>query len=250
MIPNLTQLRLLLSNQLTMQGYIAIGLNLLLPLLVYSQSNNESGNRATLSTGWAITGRSNIQIGPDANDALDILKLLLDKQIQLELAMTDGQISAVEEFNKGWRDYANGVDVSLRTPDADRLGALTAIDEILTGKQKTRVRQLAYRIEIGFRGLGSSLCDGRLSEEVGVYENQKSSLRERSRVLDAEFDAAIIKLSADAEDAIISLLLPEQQERLRKNMGPYHHYEDQSAERSLFDQLIRKQEEENKEEKK
>lgn len=93
------------------------------------------------------------------------------------------------------------------------------LDELLTPRQWERLREVAYQLEVARIGLGQSLSDGRLGKDIGVLENQKSHLLEKANKIDARVEAAIVKLTKEAQAEMMAELSPEQREKAKKLLG-------------------------------
>lgn len=177
-----------------------------------------------------------IRVQPDPTNRSHLFGLLREPHIQEEIGMNEDQVRAVEMLTKKGKDTIRkiieegrktGVRVNLSEAVAARkLETEDAIEEVLLPEQHQRLTQVAYRIEAQKLGLARAILQGRLSEEVGIHREQRSSFyREASQILKlAEADINDIKVRAEEE--VLELLVPEQRDRARETIGDYFELED------------------------
>lgn len=180
-------------------------------------------------------------IGPDPALKYELFKLLRDRLVQHELQLTKDQVDGInriyDDAQKTLRDLADGSRKSgtrieptaLKDAlDARRLIAEEAIEELILPSQMSRLRQIAFRIEVSRIGLGPSLAYGRLGSEAGIYTNQVNRLMLKWKHISERADNEIQKILERAEEELIGELTPEQRDRVTKNLGDHFQYSEHS----------------------
>lgn len=179
---------------------------------------------------------------PNPADPLSIARLAVNPSVALELGIDKQRVSTLKKMLK-----EAGGDLSIahlrvgRRPgevgptDADidaqlkkkLVGRRAQLDEILPPESLDRLRQLAYQIEIGRVGLGVALADGKLGEDVGVYENQKTLIRARGAEIEEKLRERIKLALADAQKELLRELPSGQRDKAAELLGtPFYYRED------------------------
>lgn len=187
-------------------------------------------------------------IGPDPNIAYERYQQLAHLQVQKDLELSDGVIDAFTKHEKVYRskltelrseERAGRIPKSIRNELMQRhfAEADEYLNELLTPPQNTRLTQLLYRMEVSRIGLAESLVQGRLSEAVGVYENQKSGIVEKGKKIREELQVKIEMLTLEAENKLLDELAPEQRAKAVKVLGSPFVFEELSQGQEIYRQL-------------
>ncbi len=184
--------------------------------------------------------------GVDPNNRSALFNLLSNDSIRRELQLKDEQVSGVQKIMQETQKRLTEIvrtnlaagnpnpGAGIRETMAEsRKQAEAAIEEILLPEQLTRVRQLAYQIEIAQLGLGESLVSGRLGKEIDVHEDQKQHLTDKAAAIEAEARLAIAKIRAAARDKLLAELAPEQRKKAEELLGPHFEYEEPSLAKTI-----------------
>ncbi len=216
-----------------------------------STADGEEGAGGELADGIA-SGMASIAIGGpdgvvslggplggiDPNSRSQLFDLLSNDSIRRELKLSEPQVAGVKQI---MRDSSKRMQEYIRAAMAAGDGKINldigglmkekqaeaelAIEEILLPEQLKRVRQLAYQIEVSTDGLGESLVNGRLGQDVGVYEDQKQHLTDRARVIEEELRLVIAKAHAAARAQLFAELTPDQRKEAESLLGEFFRYE-------------------------
>ena len=237
---------------------------------ISSDGDGDAGEIAA-STGISfISPGSSFSIGsPTANpnSPSALFNLLGNESIRNELELSEAQYGGVQKIMKASQDRMTkmirtrmmarkeGQSVQLGGADfqdlmdENRVQAEDAIEEILLPEQMTRIRQLAYQVEISREGIGDSLVSGRLGKEIGVYEDQKEELAARAAKIEQEAKMAILAIKSQARAKLFKELTPEQRKKAEELLGDYFEYEEPTLGQQLSKSLkqIRRSREESNE---
>lgn len=101
-----------------------------------------------------------------------------------------------------------------------------SLDEILRPEQMARLKQIAFYVEIAYRGLDGALADGRLGREIGVVGTQIPILRQKIPPILDEAERKIRSIRIAAQDRILNELSTEQRNAANNLLGPYFEFID------------------------
>lgn len=186
-----------------------------------------------------------------------LFNLLSNESVRRELKLGDDQYEGVKKINaeaqkrmselfrsqvmqadgKGPTSISVGGSELREIMDENQSVAEEAIEEILLPEQLERVRQLAYQVQVAQVGLGEALVDGKLGQEIGVFDDQKQNLTDRAAKIEAEARAAIVKIRAEARAKLFKELSPEQRKKAEELLGDYFEYEEPSLQKQLQESL-------------
>lgn len=196
-----------------------------------------------VNPGMAIGGG---MFGVDPNNRSALFNLLSNESVRRELQLNAAQSESVQKIQQdGQKRMSEVVRASIASGspnpvanlrelmEENRKASEAAIEEILLPEQLTRVRQLAYQVEIAQLGLGESLISGRLGKEIDVHEDQKQHLTDKAAAIEAETRLAIAKIRAAARDKLLAELAPEQRKKAESLLGPHFDYEEPSFAKSI-----------------
>ncbi len=197
----------------------------------------------TMNSGMAFGGGL---LGVDPNNRSALFNLLSNESVRRELQLKDNQSASVQKIQQ---ESQKRMSETLRANMASgnpnpaagirelveegRKAAETAIEEILLPEQLTRVRQLAYQVEIAQLGLGESLTTGRLGKEIDVHEDQKQHLADKAAAIEIETRQAVAKIRSAARAKLLAELAPEQRKKAEDLLGPHFEYEEPNLAKSL-----------------
>ena len=202
---------------------------------------------------FSIGGPGNVNPGSRSQ----LFHLLSNESVRRELKLGDDQYAGVKKINaeaqkrmselfrsrvmqsdgKGPTSISVGGNELREIMEENQRVAEEAIEEILLPEQLERVRQLAYQVQVAQVGLGEALVNGKLGQEIGVYEDQKQNLTDRAAKIEAEARAAIVKIRAQARAKLFEELSPEQRKKAEELLGDYFEYEEPSLQKQLQESL-------------
>lgn len=169
---------------------------------------------------------------PDPNNKLSLASLLNNPSVAKALGIGEAESQVLKstlEANYGSFNSVRYVrpDGSLPTSaeeiiafrDAQHAKSTQLLDEVIAPHQWEKLRQLAYQTEVARIGLGDAFVRGRLGQDVGIVENQKTNISEKSAKIEARLESAITKLLLDAQNELLLELSSEQREKAKKCLG-------------------------------
>ena len=185
------------------------------------------------------------------NNRSQLFQLLTNESVQKELELTEGQLEGAEKILEASRKRMselvreqlaqNGGGGVIRLQggafselmEKNQAEAEAALEEILLPKQLERIKQLAYQVDVAQDGIGEALANGRLGEEIGVYDQQREELLSKAAEIDVELQAAIVKIHAAARAKMFKELTPEQRKKAEELLGEYFHYQEISLNQQI-----------------
>lgn len=203
-----------------------------------------SGGGGGFSFGSTLGG------GVNPADRSQLLGLLSNESVRRELKLTDDQYTGAKQIMEESQKRLSDLIRKMLTEQKDgaiRLGgtamrelqqenqkvAEAAIEEILLPEQMTRIRQLAYQVDVSQTGLGEALTEGKLGTDIGVHDDQKQNLLDRAAKIELEAKRAIAKIRAAARAKLFEELTPEQRKTAEELLGDYFLYEELTMSQQL-----------------
>lgn len=182
-----------------------------------------------------------ILVGPDANNITQLFNLLRSSEVTEALDLNKAQKIAIENAFKSEKEKIREL-YSQKVPFNEITGALRSdarsfYDEVLTPAQKLRMRQVVFRIEVSVIGLAAALTEGRLRDEVKVYENQVTRIQDRGKEIEARTKAEILAILKRSEKELLAELTPEQRAAAEKSLGDFFVYSNVKAMQELREEL-------------
>ncbi|MEM7473572.1 MAG: hypothetical protein AAF483_01130 [Planctomycetota bacterium] len=191
--------------------------------------------------------------GVDPNNRSQLFSLLSNESVRNELKLSEEQYAGAQKIMKESQkrmskllsakliaSRQNGGPIQFgggefqEMMEENQKQSETAIEEILLPAQLERVQQLAYQIDVQQEGgMGDSLVNGRLGEEIGVYDDQKQNLVDKAAKIEAEAKAAILAIRTAARAKLFKELSPEQRKKAESLLGDYFQYEELSLSQQL-----------------
>ncbi len=92
---------------------------------------------------------------------------------------------------------------------------------LLTAAQRERLDEIAHYCEIAFYGLDVALADGNVGRELGITENQRTSVRDRTNRLMRESEAALVELRRATHEKVLALLPDDQKSKAIELLGDF-----------------------------
>lgn len=203
------------------------------------------------ANGVALGGSSMIlggtsPFGIDPNNRSALFNLLSNESVRRELQLKEDQYAGVQKvLQESQKRVGEAIRANMAAGKGNlgtglselmaesRKAAENAIEEILLPEQLTRVRQLAYQVEIAQLGLGESLTSGRLGKEIDVHEDQKQHLTDKATAIEAETRLAIAKIRAAAREKLLAELAPEQRKKAQELLGSHFEYEEPNLAKAI-----------------
>lgn len=194
------------------------------------------------------TGRTpdgTVWIGRDPENVMDQFYQLSDRQIRSNLGLdseVEGKLAEVmssyeRKLTENLRRQRFG-EITREESHALRAQAIkdavSLVEEILSPTERKRLVQCMYWLEVERAGIGDALTYGRLAKAVGVYDDQKTFLREKAEEIEAEMEEAIREIKARARKKLLSHLSPEQRHRADDILGEPMHYEIRTPEQEMY----------------
>jgi hypothetical protein len=181
---------------------------------------------------------------PDPSNKLSLITLALNNSsIQRELRLSTQELEAL--INERTRNNGSFSSPMIETGPEEvgsaRTRALIAIaiarneavlDEIISPSQWLRLREIAYQTEIARIGIANAIATGRLGRDIGIYDNQKSSLCTQANRIEAKAAVAIAKVLKAAQLELLSELTPTQRSTAQQCLGEPFNFRDDDT--SLF----------------
>jgi len=165
--------------------------------------------------------------------ALGPVELLRQEAVRKELELLDEQVTELEKLGEVLRDKMRNALSQSRDgrgegrpldPQAMRqilepIGAemQERLGEILLPHQKKRLNQLALQARL--RGGGFALFSPDVAGQLGITEQQRDQLRDKSQQVEQDLRKKIADLRRQAQEELISLLSAEQQAKYRELVG-------------------------------
>jgi len=166
---------------------------------------------------------------PDPGNKLSLVSLISNPYVARELGLNTDVTRLLKQA-----EHENGGPLSINVTTSEVLLTLDELssihlanqlkwtklcDEALNPAQWSRLRQLAFRIEVYRVGFGQALTAGRLGADVGVFENQKTRLSQRATQTERDLKQAIVEALAVAQESVLSELSSEQQMVCKERLG-------------------------------
>ena len=167
--------------------------------------------------------------GPGGGVSAD--QLLRSEAVQNELEMTEEQKESLKEMaGNGPRMDRDAIRAELEglsdEERADKIKEMRAsrekermekLEEVLLPHQMERLQQIS--VQAAARGGARALMSGKLAEELGITDDQKEELREKSEELQKEFQEKVNELRAEMQKKLVESLTSEQQAKLKEISG-------------------------------
>jgi len=182
-----------------------------------------------------------ILVGPSPDNIGQLFNLMRSSEVMEALDLDKQQKIAMENAFKSEQEQVREM-VSKKVPFNEITGALRSnaksiFDEVLTPAQNLRMRQIVFRIEVSVIGLAAALTEGRLGEEVKVYENQVTRIQERGKEIESRAKAEILAILKRSEKELLAELTPEQRVAAEKSLGDFFVYSNVKAMQELREEL-------------
>lgn len=163
----------------------------------------------------------------DPNDQVQLFRLLANAQVQIELGLSVTQReSYATVISRQRSEYARlPGNARIQTRKKHENEASEVLEELLLPEQISRLKQLAFRIEIATIGFGEALTRGFLSQEVAVQPEQITDILKLCRVATEEFNQQRISIHEDAEIELAAGLAPDQRAAFEAALGAPWIYE-------------------------
>lgn len=190
-----------------------------------------------------IVRPATFMVGPDPEDRHALFGLLENRSVQRDLGLQANQLEAIRnikaESKKRTADFvaaarAKGTAIAKEdffqtVVQENKLAEENAIEEVLLPEQLTRLRQIAYRLEVNQLGLHYALTMGRLSHVVQIHDGQNSIVCREGEQLTNAAQAEIEAILKRTEAEILKVLTPEQRKRAIEAIGTYFDDSDANA---------------------
>ena len=175
-----------------------------------------------------------------------IQSLLMRKDVQKELDLTEEQVKDLESLSEnrrggrdGGRDLRSELEGLSEEERRDKFREMREereketegkLKEILLGGQFTRLKELSIQYSSQQRG-GRSVLSRTLIEALDISDEQLEDLEKRAEELEEELNKEVAKLRAEMKAKLMKELTPKQQSEYKKLAGDTFEFEQQSRQR-------------------
>ena len=200
-------------------------------------SDGETGDIQVFSTNaaWAsgdsmITMASPMMFG-------DEFSMIGNPQFQDELNLVPEQREQIKQFNqefsKKMTDFFKSDEGRLNLQDPEKIKDFmkeiqeakeAKVKDILMPHQIERLKQVSLQSEMRARGDSNALTAGKLAEALGIDEEQKKRIQERSKELKEQLEKDIAKLREEAREDLLDELTSDQRKKLNEMLGDKFEY--------------------------
>jgi len=162
----------------------------------------------------------------------DPFSLASNPQLQDELGLLEEQKAGIKDLA---RDFSDKLSQTMRPSEDGNLsfdpGNLKEIiaglneqrdqqlNKILMPNQRERLQQIALQMEMKARGDATVLAGQRLSEELGIDDEQKKRIRDKAQELQERIKQEIARLKQQARQELLQELTPQQRQKLQELVG-------------------------------
>lgn len=169
---------------------------------------------------------------PDPNSILAAISLVPNASIASELRMEEGEVAELTEL---LRNSNGSLEITAVNPrvNGKRLSAiesqrgvetknkenLEVVYDILDPRQRDRLGQLVYHVEIARTGLSFALTKGHLGKNVGITEEQKPAIAALAEELERSTKMEIAKIRENSKSMLFLELSPIQRIEATKTLG-------------------------------
>jgi hypothetical protein len=169
-----------------------------------------------------------------ASQRSTMMDLLRDPKVRQELEMLDEQFQELEVKGREIQRSTNGRVLELlaeaksgglpaqkvrESIQAIRQEAEKEVERSILPFQFKRLKQIAYHVQMGRRGVADVLTKDPLASELQLTNEQKVKLRETAEAVEKELAEEITKLRAKAKTKLFAELNMDQQKRLSEILG-------------------------------
>ena len=163
----------------------------------------------------------------------DPSSLMMDPQVRGELELVEDQVEQLErireEFQQKFQKISNFKNGEI--PQVDRLRGMSEkikelseeqqarIKEVLLPHQSERLEQISTQMKMKQMGTAGALSQGALAETLGIDEEQRKRLQEKSKELQEKLAQEIEKLREEMREELLEELSSEQRKQLKEMMG-------------------------------
>jgi Spy/CpxP family protein refolding chaperone len=176
--------------------------------------------------------------GPGGPGGGGMIGLLQSDEVRQELDLMDDQVeqlrtigddvrnqvrSELQDAFQGLRDLSpedrqKRIDEIRAKVDTIVSQSQGRLQEVLLPHQFERLKQIDLQSRIQ-RGGPSALTEGELAETLGLTDQQKEQLRQRSQEVQQELQQKIQQLRTEARGKLMEVLTPEQRTKLESMLG-------------------------------
>lgn len=164
----------------------------------------------------------------------DAFTLANNEDIQKELELLDDQVEQLNAINKEFSEQISeelkGLregNMNLENPRrlADLIQELekkkrARMQEILLPHQFDRLQQISLQQQMKHRGEAATLMSDQIAEQLGITDEQKERMKERSEEIKKDLAEKIEQLKLEARDELLQELTREQRKKLEELTGP------------------------------
>ena len=188
-------------------------------------------------------------------DEFELMSLLQNQSIRDEIELVEGQYEKMRKRNEEIKAKLNEVASSLMkgqngtfklTPEALKKiaerqtelqqNAKADLEDMLLPHQIKRLRQVAFQNQMNRFGAAEALTSGTLAEKLGLSDEQKELLKEKSIEIERRVKKEVAKIRADAKQELYRVLDASQRAMLNELVG--EHFQREEPKASLLRELL------------
>lgn len=168
---------------------------------------------------------------PDVNRKLSLASLLYNRSVAESLGVNaegrklihDYLVKNGGSFGTKVISFPGNIPKTREEIDAETQAHLEKsqafLDELISPGQWERLRQMAYQVEVGRKGLAGALTQGRLGDDSGVHGQQTDAIQRRAEKADAKVKPEILRILARMQAEVLAELTAAQQEKAKQLLG-------------------------------
>ena len=164
----------------------------------------------------------------------DSFSMLNNPSVQKDLQLVDEQLNQIRQINKDFgkrisekvnemRDENGNFNFSTGTDFGQLIADLkeqqkAEIENILLPNQQDRLKQVARQMKMKRMGSEKAITKV-MAEELGISDEQKKKIAEKSKKLQADLEKKIAELRAKAKKELLEELSQDQRDKLEELLG-------------------------------
>lgn len=256
---------IILAVPIFLCGYVAVAQDIDLgevPLdgeVFFLESASSGSGEVISSTTASISFAPSVDLMPIGSGAkngdFELMHLLRNQSIRDEIELVESQYEKMRKRNEQIQAELKELSQSLMKAkdgafkfDSEALkkiverqaefqkNAKADLEEMLLPHQIKRLRQVALQDQMNRFGTAEALSTGVLAEALELTDEQKESLKEKSKEIEERVRKEIAKIRAEAKQELYKVLDAKQQDKLSELVGD--HFEKVNPRRAKLQELL------------
>lgn len=158
-------------------------------------------------------------------------QMLMRQDVQDDISLADDQIQTIrklqQDYHKKMRTTMEGLkDVAPQQQGAfmrefmetNRVNFEKELKDVLHPAQWTRLQEIQFQSKVNSRG-GNALFDAEVASALGLTDEQRKALMEKSRVAQQELNEKIQKLRQEMQEQLLRDVLTEEQVKMIEKLS-------------------------------